>query len=230
MEHLVIPLEIKSHERGVFSGYGSIFGNVDLGNDVVQPGAFTESLKELEAKGEFPSMFWNHKPDEPIGEWTKIVEDQKGLYVEGFLWVSGNAAGREPVDGANKAYNTIQAKSSKGLSIGYKTLKSSRGRVESTSVRLLEKVRPIEVSVVPHPMNPRATITSVKSLLQEDGAVADIRSFEDALRDAGLSRSQAKAFLAQGYKGLIGEQRDVDSLDIALLVDRIDAVIRSLQS
>ena len=39
------PVDLKSVEAdGTFSGYASLFGEVDLGRDVVMPGAFRDSL------------------------------------------------------------------------------------------------------------------------------------------------------------------------------------------
>jgi hypothetical protein len=38
-------------DDGTFEGYGSVFGVVDSYQEIVAPGAFTESLAELAAKG-----------------------------------------------------------------------------------------------------------------------------------------------------------------------------------
>jgi len=58
---------------------------------------------------------------------------------------------------------------------------------------------------VTNPMLPVARVASIKS---EDGRF-DIRSLERALRDVcGFSQSEAKALLADGFKGLQAE-RDV---------------------
>ena len=44
------PIEAKFATRtGELTGYGSTFGNVDLGGDIVAPGAFTKSISEHEA-------------------------------------------------------------------------------------------------------------------------------------------------------------------------------------
>ena len=43
------PFEVKQvSEAGSISGYGSVFNNVDLGYDVMQEGAFANSLKDRE--------------------------------------------------------------------------------------------------------------------------------------------------------------------------------------
>ncbi len=58
--------------------------------------------------------------------------------------------------------------------------------------RTLKKIRLVEVSLVTFPANELARVTQVK-------IAPDPRSLEKLLRDAGLSRSQAKALLAEGY-------------------------------
>ena len=37
-QKLTIPLQIKNLSEREFEGHGSMFGNIDLGGDVVQPG------------------------------------------------------------------------------------------------------------------------------------------------------------------------------------------------
>lgn len=42
MANLEVPFELKSvDDAGNFEGYAAIFNNVDLGDDVILPGAFT---------------------------------------------------------------------------------------------------------------------------------------------------------------------------------------------
>ena len=44
IKQIVFESEVKSDAKGTFTGYGSIFGNEDQGNDIVAKGAFTKSL------------------------------------------------------------------------------------------------------------------------------------------------------------------------------------------
>ncbi len=74
-----------------FSGYASVFGEVDLGKDAIERGAFRKSLAERGAGG--VRMLFQHDPAELIGAW-KTIEDSRGLYVEGMLAV-GVAQARE---------------------------------------------------------------------------------------------------------------------------------------
>jgi hypothetical protein len=61
-------------------------------------------------------------------------------------------------------------------------------------VRIIKDLDLMEVSLVNFPMNEMAVVTSVKSL--------DVREIERVLREAGLSRSQAKAIAGAGVKSL----------------------------
>ena len=86
MRHQNMNLEIKAVESdGSFSGYGSVFDNIDSYGEIVRAGAFEQSLQSWRAKGRLPPMLWNHNRDEPIGVYTKMAEDARGLYVEGRI-------------------------------------------------------------------------------------------------------------------------------------------------
>ena len=45
---------------GIFAGYGAVFGNVDALGDVIEKGAFTDTLKEWKARGKYPPMLLQH--------------------------------------------------------------------------------------------------------------------------------------------------------------------------
>ena len=71
-----LSFEIKAvSDDGLFSGYASVFDNVDSYGDIVRKGAFVESISEWEAKGKMPPILWNHDPSDPIGVYTKMQED-----------------------------------------------------------------------------------------------------------------------------------------------------------
>jgi HK97 family phage prohead protease len=70
-----------TEDSGVFKGYASVFGGVDSYRDTILKGAYLDTLKE----SGIPKMFYNHKWDMPIGKYTVVDEDSKGLWVEGEL-------------------------------------------------------------------------------------------------------------------------------------------------
>ncbi len=145
-------LDVKSiTEDGTFSGYASLFGVKDLGRDIVAAGAFTKSLKSRPAGR--VKMLRGHDTAEPIGVWTSLVEDQRGLKATGQLILT-TVKGKE-------TYELMKAGALDGLSIGYKSIKDSFDRKSGT--RLLEALDLYEISIVVFPMLPAATVSRVKS-------------------------------------------------------------------
>ena len=162
---------------GIFEGYGSIFNNTDLGNDVIVNGAFTKSIKRTGAKG--VKLLYQHKTDMPIGVYESIEEDEKGLKVRGRLAMK-TQAGRE-------TYELMKMGALDGLSIGFRTSPKGQSYDPKKKVRKISEVELMEISVVTFPMNPKATVQTVK------GQELSIREWESGLRDAfNLSRSEAK--------------------------------------
>ena len=199
-KRLDIPFEIKSiSDSGAFTGYGSVFGVKDSDSDIVIKGAFTNSLNQWKEKGRLPALLWQHKMDEPIGYYTKMVEDDNGLYLEGQLLIDD-----DPL--AKRAHAHMRAKSLSGLSIGY--VLNDYDYDKEKSAFILKDIDLWEVSVVTFPANDEARIDNVKSIF-ESGDIPPPREIERVLRDVGLSRTQAKAFMSEGYAAL--KQRDVSN-------------------
>jgi len=175
---------------GTFEGYASLFHREDLGRDVVAPGAFRESLASRGAEG--IRMLFQHDPNQPIGTWTKIYEDARGLFVRGRLATE--------VAKAREVLSLMRAGAIDGLSIGFRTVKGVRDA--RTGVRRLEKVDLWEISIVTFPMLPDARIASVKAY-PFGGRMPTEREFERWLtQDAGFTRSEARAVMRDGLKGL----------------------------
>lgn len=188
-------LEIKAvQEDGFFSGYGAVFGNVDWYNDVILPGAFSKTLEEWASKNKFPPVLWNHNDSEPIGVYTKIYEDAKGLYVEGRLLI-------DDVPRAKSTHALLKAGAIDGLSIGYVTKKANK---QTNGIRELVELGLGEISIVTTPANEESLITSVKSKL-EGGDLPSLPEFEKFLRESGFSKSQATAIAGKGLRHLLSE-------------------------
>jgi HK97 family phage prohead protease len=158
-----------------FEGYASLFGVPDLARDVVERGAFTESLKRLGARG--VRLLWQHDPAEPVGIWTDLVEDRRGLYGRGRLNLDV-ARGRELLA-------LMREGAVDGLSIGYRTV---RARTEpGTRIRRLLAVDLWEVSLVTFPLLSEARVSVVEGHPSGPGALAS------AIRSA-TSRMQTRSF------------------------------------
>jgi HK97 family phage prohead protease len=141
-------------ENGVeISGYASLFGSPDQGGDVVQPGAYAASLRQLKQAGRSVKMLWQHDPAQPIGVWEEVREDARGLWVKGRI-LSSISRGRE-------AAALIAAGAIDGLSIGYRTRKAQK---TAAGQRLLSELELWEVSLVTFPMLPTARVAAKQEL------------------------------------------------------------------
>jgi HK97 family phage prohead protease len=150
-ETKAVACDLKAVEPdGSFTGYASRFGVVDLGRDLVLPGAFAESLARRGPRG--IKMLFQHDPAEPIGVWLELYEDAKGLFARGRLM--------SEVARAREVLSLMRAGAFDWLSIGFRTVK---GRTDPTSgVRRLDKIDLWEISIVTFPMLPEARVSTVK--------------------------------------------------------------------
>lgn len=216
-----IPLDLKGvGADGTFEGYASLFGREDLGRDVVVRGAFAESLAQRGVRG--VRMLFQHDPAQPIGVWDQIQEDAKGLYARGRLMAD--------VAKAREVMSLMKAGALDGLSIGFKALKAKRDR--KSGVRRLEKIDLWEISVVTFPMLPDARVSRIK-LYPFASGVPTVRIFERWLtRDAGLTRSEARALMRDGLKGFQSlREASLGGSEAARLAERMrDAAQRLAES
>ena len=190
MQHLerrefgLVDIKAAGDPSGSFSGYGAVFGNVDSYGDVIQRGAFAETLADWKGRGKLPKMLLQHggmgitaEDMLPIGQWTDMTEDAKGLKVEGRLLEMST-------DLSQRVYAGLKSGELDSLSIGYQTLDAMDKVEDGVEIRLLTKLKLWEVSIVTFPANDRALISSVKQLAPEQ-----LRELEDALGERGFSRS-----------------------------------------
>lgn len=182
-------------ETMVFEGYGAVFGNVDAHGDVISPGAFADTLADSQKSGHWPAMLLQHGgggffgggDDTPIGVWTEIAEDGKGLKVKGQL--ADTPRGHE-------IYTLLKMEprpAINGLSIGYRVKEFAKRTKPEEPRRTLKKLDLIEISPVTFPANGEARIQAVKSIDDLDGP-AEIETY---LREAGLTRNEAKHLIAK---------------------------------
>lgn len=180
-------------EAGTFDGYLSTFGNIDLGQDIVAKGAFINTL----ASGRAIKLLWQHDTSDPIGIWSGLREDEKGLVGMGQLALE-TQRGRETL--ALMKMGAVD-----GISIGGRT-KAADFDMHS-GVRTIKEFDLYEASVVTFPMNPLARVTGVKA------TDFNPREAEADLREAGLSRSDAVKAVAYIRKTLLREAGDEPAID-----------------
>lgn len=198
MRTIDFPLEVKDvGEDGAIEGLAAAYNNVDLGGDVILPGAFDKTIKGRKA---LPMLLY-HDTRRPVGVWTSFEDSARGLKLKGRI-TTATADGSEALalarDGALA-----------GLSIGYRAVKE---RYTDTARELVELAL-LETSLVAVPMNDRAQITKVKHIAG-DGQLPTLPDFEEFLREAGFSRTQATAIAGKGLSHLLrGEPGDASGAD-----------------
>lgn len=208
IKHLNVPCEFKAAgDTGTFDGYASMFGNVDLGGDVIERGAFKEIVKNKDGN---TVILWQHSQRDPIGV-ASVKQDDTGLRFQGTLVLE------DPI--ARKAHAHMKAGSAQGMSIGYDVM-AGGAEIMKSGVRKLTALKLWEISVVTFGMNPLAGVDNVK----QAGQITTIREFEDFLRDVGgFSKAQALAIASGGFKALQG-QRDAGADGIADLLKTIESL------
>lgn len=163
-KRLDFTLNLKSiSEEGRFAGYASVFDVVDNQRDVIVRGAFAGTIRNRVSE---IKLLWQHRMDEPIGVFTAMFEDARGLYVEGQLLKN--------VARAQEALALLKAGAISGLSIGYSPLRYTLD--PDTGIRMIREVELWEVSLVTFPANAAANVTVVKS-----AAPAQMVALSDAL-------------------------------------------------
>ena len=172
-----------------FEGYGSTFGNVDKGDDVIVKGSFIESLSK-----EMPIILWQHDRYEPIGVPEVAVEDDKGLKLQVIM-------PKEDTFVSGRVMPQLRIGSVKKMSIGYIV----REFHIVDGIRFITKADLKEVSLVTFPMNDRADVTSVKSFNVKDVEQMTRRDLEKTLRESALFSKEAATLIASKFPEKAGE-------------------------
>ncbi|VEF08397.1 HK97 family phage prohead protease [Pseudomonas fluorescens] len=183
MSTLEVPFELKAvDDAGNFEGYAAVFNNIDLGDDVILPGAFT---RVKTTRGGKLKLALYHDLTRLVGA-ADYTQDDYGLLLKGRV----NLA----VSYARDAYELMKAEILDSMSIGFNTIKADFEERAGRRVRIIKEAELWEGSFVPFGMNPAAQVLTVKS---------DIRLFENALRERmGLSQKEAAAVASLGYPAL----------------------------
>ena len=195
LKFLNLPLTVKAanlQDDGTFTGYLSVFGEVDCYGEVVQKGAFKASLKTWARRGKLPPLLWQHDSRQPIGVFTKMVEDDVGLAVEGKLALD--------VPQGQAAYSLLKMGAIDGLSIGF--VATTWATDKKSDIVTLEVIDLWEGSLVTFPAGPSARVNGVKACA-EYGKLPSLKDFETALGELGFSNRDATIITSKGYAHLL---------------------------
>lgn len=186
-------MEVKENEGapGTFTGYASVFNNVDSMGDIVAPGAFTKSLGNYGPNGAGIPCYWEHRTDDPnfcIG-WTKsAVQDDHGLRVEVQLDLEN------PI--AQQAYKLLKNGVTRQMSFYYEV--KDYGVQDDNFI--LKELEIFEVSVTQVGANQETEIVSVKSFPQE------LKAFDGTLQQTSAKLDQVSSLLAEVAAALLPDK------------------------
>jgi uncharacterized protein len=152
-KQFALAIETKAAKGdGTFTGRASTYGELDLGGDIVMPGAFAEAFE----RGGRTKILKQHMHDECIG--LGIVSDTpEALLLDGALELD--------LQSAKDEWTRLRKGLLDGLSIGYSVM--AGGERYERGCRLLTKLRLHEVSLVTYPMNESARVTGIKQALEQ---------------------------------------------------------------
>ncbi len=186
--------------HGSMEGHGAVFNNVDEGDDIILPGAFKKTLKDLrKAKKGVPLMerhiFFGGDSKDVVGLMPSedMEETDKGLFIRAkFLNI------RAGQDARIKA----KSKSVTGLSIGFIPVRFDFDEIDGKQVRRLQEVKLIEITMTVIPMNQEALVLNAKSAIAMVKGIEEIQISEitDENRDSLISKHFGDRENLEGFK------------------------------
>lgn len=178
-------VEVKDGDGGAIVGYASTFDRIpDAYGDVIAKGAFTDTLAKWAELGKPIPLLFGHRVDDPfmnIGAVYHAEEDDRGLKFEATFDPDSETA--------QYCRKLVQEGRIHQFSFAFDVLESGSTTLEDgTKANELQKLEIFEISLVPIPANPFATVEEVKSwAAKPDGEKAGrvlSKANEDDLREA----------------------------------------------
>ena len=188
------------NDEGIFEGYLSTYGDVDSYGTYFMPGAWDKSIERFNS-GEVIPVLWSHDRSKPIGKFTELKSDDKGL------WGRGKLTMEDPQ--AKIAYAHMKDGSVMGLSVGFELDYDNVIYNKMLDALGIAEADLFECSVVVFPANTNAKITNFKSQNHDHGenkmegsiaetiekmnaAIENLRTAQNAQNDAEISKRDAE--------------------------------------
>lgn len=189
-----------ANDEGIFEGYLSTYGDVDSYGTYFMPGAWDKSIERFNS-GEVIPFLWSHDRSKPIGKFTELKSDDKGL------WGRGKLTMEDPQ--AKIAYAHMKDGSVMGLSVGFELDYDNVIYDKMLDALGIAEADLFECSVVVFPANTNAKITNFKSQNHDHGenkmegsiaetiekmnaAIENLRTAQNAQNDAEISKRDAE--------------------------------------
>jgi len=195
-----IPFEFKKlSDDGDFVGVASVYGNIDLGNDVVDPGAFDKSIAQL---GNKVRLMDSHKVR--IGVAT-VETTSVGLKATGKI----NTKKQSGLEALSDLRFYRDNGMPMGMSIGYETIDADPPAKTNDGARHLKQVRLWEVTITEFPMNMAAQVTSVKSI---SDLIASVKANRSEQKDGFTAELEEIQLFAARYQMLSALSASLSSI------------------
>lgn len=199
-------------DEGEFIAYASVFGNKDSYGDVVQPGAFAETLAAWSAKGLPIPLLWGHNtadPDFNLGSIVEAVEDFHGLKVHGRLDLESPKSAQ--------VYRLLKDGRVSQMSFAYRIVEGEwvepvgEDKTYKDAYYSLIKIDLYEVSIVPIGANQETEILAIKepasTLRAKAGRVLSAKN-ESTIRDVREQLAEASKALDEVLAAVATEETD----------------------
>ena len=158
-------IELKANEAGKVAGFFSTYDKTpDSYGDIIEPGAFTETLEKRKATGHPFPLCLNHDFSDVIGACDSIEEKEKGPFVEASFFDTGRA---------QEVRTWLKSGAIFQFSFAYDVLQRRDPTEEEKKagvMNVLQKIELFEVSIVTVPANQNAVVTEVKGVEPETKA------------------------------------------------------------
>ena len=170
-----------------------------------QPEGFMDWAESFASDGKPMPMFVNHNSDAvPVGEWNSVEFTKEGMVAQGRIFTN-TTAGKDIYTVMSESPNMFGGVSVAAYADEYQMVNANSEPDQSEEAYFqITKGGLREVSIVMYPNNPEAGVNKLE-YFRPDGT-ADLKIMEQALRDAGLSKSDAVA-AASTFKKVL-ELRD----------------------
>jgi len=201
-------------------GYMTVWKYSDVVGDVIDEKAFDDWMKTYESNGmkndygkPLPMLF-EHSFADPIGYWTKFEKDAMGLMGYAKFYDTQRSADIQKI--LKDPNNSIG-----GFSVRFSVQDmddiEEGGRFKG---HLYKAISLKETSLVMRPAQKMAMVTTVKADQSYEGTI-NLGYVTKTLREAGLEKHKAKAFVSQ-LRDLI-EPPELSNDELALLAEQLKA-------
>lgn len=219
-------------------GFASTFGNIDRTGDVIERGAFKNTIKLMKSGDRVVRLLNQHRQDKPIGIVDSLKETEEGLFMVARM-PRENSIVKDLVP-------LLKMKALSDFSIGFNITEAEN---LDNGNRIIKDIDLFEVSIVTIPANEKAKITSVKKeddAAEKDDKIVDAikaesittkKEYEQMLVGTGLYTKKARIILASRFKEDVERSDSVsekngrsDSAEnLKLLMEAIDKTKNSLK-